>query len=179
MNKFKVLSIIFTVGLLSACSSTNYPPKGGSSSHTSKQSIRNYKQINGTLNNSQKREISMVAFSMLDIKYNWGGKRPDFGLDCSGLVTNVYHKAIGMKVTGAARHMAQRGTDIPITHYHRKVLEPGDLLFFNTTGKSFSHVGIYVGEGKFLHASSGRGKVLVSKTDNPYYKKRIQRVRRM
>lgn len=169
MDKLKILIISIVISLLSACGTTSYK---------NSNNIRSEK-INGTLNTQQKQEITMVAFSMLDVRYNWGGKRPDFGLDCSGLVTNVYKKAVGLNLTGAARHMAQQGKDIPLSYYHKKNLEPGDLLFFNTTGKSFSHVGIYIGEGKFLHASSGKGKVIVSKIDNNYYQQRIERIRRM
>ena len=57
--------------------------------------------------------------------------------------------------------MAEKGKNVPLSQVN--TLEPGDLLFFNTTGKSFSHVGIYIGEGKFLHASSGKGQVITLK----------------
>lgn len=172
-TKVKLLLTTFIIAMLSAC---------GSSVKNSKYQgySRNQRDVyvQGSLNNYQKQEVTMVAFSMLNTKYNWGGKKPDFGVDCSGLVTYVFEKSIGMKITGAAKNMAQKGGDVPLSHVNGK-LEPGDLLFFNTTGASFSHVGIYIGEDKFLHASSGQKQVIISSINNKYFNTRLERIRRL
>lgn len=172
-KNLKLLSLIIVALFLSACGSV----KDGGSNYN-KNAYNNYNKIKGTLSNSQKQEVAMVGFSMLNTKYNWGGKKPDFGLDCSGLVSYVFKKSIDFDLKGAARHMAQKGNTVPLSHINGK-LEPGDLLFFNTTGKSFSHVGIYIGEDKFLHASSGKKQVIVSSVNNKYYKERLERIQRL
>lgn len=128
--------------------------------------------------NKQRESIKALAISMLNTKYNYGGKRPDFGIDCSGFVTYIFKNAAGYNLTGAARHMAQKGKTINKKDAFNKKLLIGDLLFFNTTGKSYSHVGIYIGNDKFIHASSGQKKVVVSSIHKNYYKKRLELVKR-
>lgn len=169
MNIKKTIPVIIVI-LLTACSTSTKTTSRSSSSLWSST-------VYGTLTSTQKQEVAMMGFSMLNTKYNWGGKKPDFGLDCSGLVTYVFQNSIGMKISGAARHMAEKGKNVPLSQVN--TLEPGDLLFFNTTGKSFSHVGIYIGEGKFLHASSGKGQVIISQVSNKYYSSRLERIKRM
>lgn len=166
----RLVSTISVAIFLAACSSA---PKEIKNNSYVKGGI-----VKGSLSSSQKSEVAMVAFSILNTKYNWGGKKPDFGLDCSGLVSYVFKKSIGFELNGAARHMAQKGSTVPLSHVNGK-LEPGDLLFFNTTGKSFSHVGIYIGEDKFLHASSGKKQVIISSVNNKYYQSRLERIKRL
>lgn len=172
----KKLTILF-IFLISGCSTGNKI----SDKNKPKTNLRinSYNSFNGTLNQKQKNEIAILSFSLLDTTYNWAGKKPDFGLDCSGLVSYVFQKSIGFSLIGAARHIVNSGIDIPIKHVSTNKLEAGDLVFFNTTGKSYSHVGIYIGEKKFLHASSGKKKVITSSLDNPYYKKRLERIKRI
>lgn len=170
---FKVLSLLFLSVIITGCSSTskinNY---SGSSSQSSNYS-------SGNLSKSDRKEVAFTAIAMLNTKYSYGGKRPDFGVDCSGFVTYVFKTAIDYKITGAARHMAKMGKTIPKSHTFENKLAIGDLLFFNTTGKSFSHVGIYIGDGKFIHASSGRGRVIITDVNQTYYKKRLELVKRL
>ena len=177
----KRLLICASIVLLSACGSNSKVSKEFSydTGKSGPGNIYRPSYSKGTLSENQKNEIVMLSFSLLNTKYNWGGKRPDFGLDCSGLVSYVFKRSIGVELTGAARHIVQKGQDVPLSHAKNNLLQPGDLIYFNTTGESYSHVGIYIGEKKFLHASSGKKQVIVSKLDNPYFSKRIERIKRI
>lgn len=176
----KILTVM-TALMLCACGSSVKVSKEFTydKKKPSQQTYKRDNSLPGTLTAKQQNEIVMLSFSLLNTRYNWGGKRPDFGLDCSGLVSYVYKKSIGVDLSGAARHIVNKGRDIPLSYQRAGKLQPGDLIFFNTTGKSYSHVGIYVGENKFLHASSGKKKVITSSLDNPYYKKRMERIKRI
>lgn len=105
--------------------------------------------------------ISKTATSLLGVKYSYGGSTTR-GFDCSGYVSYVFKKNdIHLSRTAASMHAS--GTAVKKTN-----LAAGDLVFFNTSGKGVSHVGIYIGNGKFSHASSSRG-VRVDKLNDPYY----------
>ncbi|NMG30412.1 C40 family peptidase [Aromatoleum evansii] len=110
----------------------------------------------------------------LGIRYRFGGSSPETGLDCSGLVQNVFRNALGLDLPRAARDMAKVGDKVGI-----KELKPGDLVFFNTMRKAFSHVGIYVGDGRFLHAPSSGGEVRIDEMSQSYWAKRFNGARRM
>ncbi len=137
----------------------------------------NNEKIQSTLSDSQKSELVLFSMNLLDTKYNWGGKRPDFGLDCSGLISYVFKNSVNIKLTGAARDIVKHGQSVPLSHVNRN-LEIGDLLFFNTTGKPYSHVGMYIGNNQFLHASSKRQKVIITPL-NKYYLTRLEEIKRI
>ena len=108
------------------------------------------------------------------MRYRSGGTSPETGLDCSGLVLNVFRNAIGFDLPRTAAEMARMGDKIG-----RKDLKPGDLVFFNTMRRTFSHVGIYLGDGKFVHAPSSGGKVRVEAISTNYWSKRFNGARRL
>lgn len=137
----------------------------------------NTNSIKSTLSDSQKSELVIFAMNLLETKYNWGGKRPDFGLDCSGLISYVFKQAVNVKLTGAARDIVKHGENVPLDHVNGN-LEVGDLLFFNTTGQSYSHVGMYIGNNEFLHASSKKQKVIITPF-NKYYLSRLEAIKRI
>lgn len=114
----------------------------------------------------------MYAMMLLQTGYKFGGKNPELGLDCSGLVTVVYQEAAGMSLPGNAAWLARQGRAVD-----RAELRSGDLVFFNTLGRPFSHVGIWLGRGEFIHAPNSRGKVRVDRLTNPYYAKRFEAAR--
>ena len=114
------------------------------------------------------------ALSYLGIRYRFGGTSPATGLDCSGLVLNVFRNAVGLDLPRTAREMANLGDKIG-----RQELKPGDLVFFNTMRRTFSHVGIYLGDGKFVHAPSSGGKVRVESISTAYWAKRFNGARRL
>jgi len=109
--------------------------------------------------------IVQTARAQLGRRYRTGGQTPEKGFDCSGLVAYVM-SALNLAVPRTAKQQAKQGQ--PLTKDTAQLL-PGDLLTFGKTKKSpVSHVGIYVGEGKYIHASSVAGRVIESKIDRPY-----------
>ncbi len=113
------------------------------------------------------------ALSLQGAPYRYGKSSPDEGFDCSGFVKHVYeHQGISLPRT--SQGMAQSLAQVPKNELHS-----GDLVFFNTNGKPFSHVGIYVDNDDFIHAPSQRtGKVLVSSLKNKYWENRFSCARR-
>ncbi len=114
------------------------------------------------------------ALSYIGVRYRYGGNTPEHGFDCSGLVRWVYNRTWGVMLPRRASEIAKVGTDIP-----KDQLKPGDLVFFNTLRRTFSHVGIYLGDGQFLHAPRSGGKVRVEKLDESYWAKRWDGARRL
>ncbi len=110
----------------------------------------------------------------LGIRYRRGGNSPATGLDCSGLVQNVFRKSVGLTLPRRAAEMARLGQKVD-----RKSLMPGDLVFFNTMRRANSHVGIYVGEGRFLHAPSSGGVVRIDDMGQKYWRARFNGARRL
>jgi cell wall-associated NlpC family hydrolase len=120
----------------------------------------------------QGNEVALYAMGMIDTGYQFGGKNPEAGLDCSGMVSYVFREAANIRVSGSAANIAKRGKEID-----KEQLQPGDLVFFNTLGRSYSHVGIYIGDGRFIHAPSTNGKVRIDQISNKYWAKRFEEAR--
>jgi murein DD-endopeptidase len=112
------------------------------------------------------------ATEFIGIPYRYGGDRPRQGFDCSGLVQYSYHLA-GLRVPRSTYTQYQATRWIP-----RRRVRPGDLLFFNQEGRRFSHVGIYIGHNRFVHAPSAGERVRVSTLDNPYWLRHLASIRR-
>lgn len=117
-------------------------------------------------------EVALYALGLIDTGYRFGGKNPEAGLDCSGMVSYVYRQAAGFSVNGSAADIARHGQEIK-----RQGLRPGDLIFFNTLNRSLSHVGIYIGDERFIHAPASNGKVRIDRLDNRYYAQRYEMAR--
>lgn len=119
-------------------------------------------------------EMLMYALSLVGVNYKYGGKSPETGLDCSGFVSHVYRQAAGLILPHNARAISMFGQKIAISE-----LQPGDLVFYNTMRHAYSHVGIYLGESKFVHASvTGRGVEVVDMKGS-YWVKRFNGARRV
>ena len=118
------------------------------------------------------REVALHALALLDRGYRYGGRDIDVGLDCSGLVSHVYREAIGMELRGNAAAMAHQARPVST-----ELLQPGDLLFFNTLGQPRSHVGVYVGNGHFVHAANARSGIRLDQLSNRYYASRFEGAR--
>jgi cell wall-associated NlpC family hydrolase len=117
--------------------------------------------------------VITYALSLQGVPYRYGKASPEEGFDCSGFVKHVYEKQ-GITLPRTVRDMASSLPPISKNDVHS-----GDLVFFNTSGKSFSHVGIYVNDDKFVHAPSQRtGRVLVSSLKNRYWHKHYTGARR-
>ena len=118
------------------------------------------------------QDVVLYAFSLIDTGYRFGGKNPEAGLDCSGMVSYIYGRAAGLKVQGSAAEIARNGRAI-----ERTELRPGDLVFFNTLNRSYSHVGIFIGDARFIHAPSTNGKVRIDRLSDSYYASRFEAAR--
>jgi cell wall-associated NlpC family hydrolase len=114
------------------------------------------------------------ALALLGTPYRWGGTDPDKGFDCSGLVGYVFRNALGIELPRVSRDMARNGELIT----DRAKLTAGDLVFFGRKGR-VNHVGIYVGEGRFVHAPSRGKDVMVSSLETGYWSGKFMQARRV
>jgi cell wall-associated NlpC family hydrolase len=124
------------------------------------------------LKNHQGNEVVMFAMTLMDSGYRFGGSNPESGLDCSGMVSYIYQQALGLKLPHNAALIAKAGREISLTD-----LSPGDLVFFNTNGKPFSHVGIYIGDDRFIHAPGRDGKIKISHLRSGYFSNKLEAAR--
>jgi cell wall-associated NlpC family hydrolase len=134
-------------------------------------------QAEETLSESvtSKAQPLLKALSMIGTPYRFGSNNPEKGLDCSGFVKHVYKESADISLPRSARDMSKEGQAVA-----KEELEPGDLVFFNTRKRPNSHVGIYAGNGEFVHASSDRSKqVTVSRMDQQYWATRFNGARRV
>jgi cell wall-associated NlpC family hydrolase len=123
----------------------------------------------------QTAEPLLTALSMIGTPYKFGGSQPEKGMDCSGFVRHVYKESSGIALPRSAQDMSRAGEEV-----FEADLKPGDLVFFNTLRKPFSHVGIYAGNGEFVHASSRRSKqVTLSRLRDMYWSSRFNGARRV
>ena len=120
------------------------------------------------------RDAAVFAVSLIGVPYRNGGTSPDSGFDCSGLVWYVYRQAAGLALPRSAVEMERAGWPV-----EQNEIQPGDLVFYNTLGRAFSHVGIYVGERRFVHAPSSGGKVEIVSMQNTYWARRFSGARRI
>lgn len=121
------------------------------------------------------QDLILKGLEMVGVVYRRGGTDPDDGLDCSGFVQLVFKDAIGLVLPRTSREMSEVGTRIE----SKQELKPGDLVFFNTMRRAFSHVGIYLGEGRFLHSPRPGGEVRVEDMGSSYWVKRYNGGRRI
>jgi len=119
-------------------------------------------------------ELVMQAMGLLGVPYKRGGTSEEKGFDCSGFVRHMYEKSVGLVLPRRAEEQAKVTEEIS-----RSELKPGDLVFFNTLKRTFSHVGIYVGDGKFIHAPRPGKAVRVDDMREAYWQQRFNGARRV
>src|SRR6201996_192677 len=119
-------------------------------------------------------DVVVGALNMIGVRYRWGGNTPDSGLDCSGFVRYVFQDTLGMTLPRRAEEMSRVGEKVTVSD-----LKPGDLVFFNTMRRSFSHVGIYIGDNKFVHSPSTGSTIRVDELDDGYWEKHFTGARRV
>lgn len=115
------------------------------------------------------------ALHTLGVKYRLGGRSPETGFDCSGLVTHVFERAWGLLLPPGTEALSKVGRPVR----KLKELAPGDLVFYNTRNRPHSHVGIYLGDGRFVHAPRPGAYVRVESVDTPYWRERFDGARRL
>jgi cell wall-associated NlpC family hydrolase len=118
--------------------------------------------------------VTERALAAVGTPYVRGGATPRQGFDCSGLVVYVYRSAAGVDLPRRVAGLRHAGQPVRL-----RDLEPGDLLFYNTRHRPYSHVGIYVGEGRFVHAPRPGARVRVEEIGNRYWRTRFNGARRI
>ena len=120
------------------------------------------------------QQLLKRALTLLGTPYRWGGTDPDNGLDCSGLVGYVFRSTLGLDLPRISRDLARAGQPI----LSRDQITPGDLVFFGLRGR-VNHVGIYLGEGRFLHAPRRGEDVRIDNFNSRYWQARYMGARRV
>lgn len=121
----------------------------------------------------QRHALLTAAHRSMGVPYRYGGTSPKSGFDCSGFTQHSY-QSVNVKIprTAAQQSVASRSI-------RRQDLRPGDMIFFKTSGRKVNHVGIYVGNGKFIHAASGGGRVTTDDLRKNYWQKRLHKYGRI
>jgi len=120
------------------------------------------------------QDVILQGLKLVGVRYRFGGNDESSGLDCSGFVRLVFKDSIGAILPRTAREMSEVGEQIDANQ-----LKPGDLVFFNTMRRTFSHVGIYLGDNHFLHAPRTGAEVRVENMDSSYWMARYNGARRI
>lgn len=160
MQRRSIIAACVLACFLAACGSVPTAPESVPAA-----SVRPHASVLG-------QEITLYALGLIDTGYRFGGKNPEAGLDCSGMVTYIFDRAAGLKLGGSAADIARRGRPVD-----RDDLRPGDLVFFNTRNAPFTHVGIYIGDDRFIHAPSTNGRVRIDQMNARYFAQRFNAAR--
>ena len=118
--------------------------------------------------------LTSYARSLVGIPYKYGGNSPGSGFDCSGFVVHVFRHTLGIKLPRSSYEISHIGQTIGTGN-----LRAGDLVFFNTLHRKFSHVGIYLGDERFIHAPSSGGRVRTENMRDAYWKRHYEGARRI
>lgn len=159
----KHLITVFALLLLAACST----PRQQVAAPNSIQSTPGDDEV-------QMNNVAIYAMSLYDTPYQYGGTSRVNGFDCSGFVQFVYQNSLGLQLPRTSAEMSQIGTPLDISE-----LRPGDLVFFNTTRHPNSHVGIYVGENRFVHAPKTGKAIMITSLNSKYWHARFNGGRRI
>jgi cell wall-associated NlpC family hydrolase len=119
-------------------------------------------------------DLVVNALGFLGVPYKMGGNSAETGFDCSGFVKAMYEQTVGLILPRKAEQQAAATQQID-----RAELQPGDLVFFNTLRRAFSHVGIYIGDGKFIHSPKPGAQVRVENMGISYWSHRFDGARRV
>lgn len=121
-------------------------------------------------------DLVVSAMNFIGVRYKMGGNNANDGFDCSGFTRYIFENSIGLVLPRRAEEQAQ---DPSLLKINMADLRPGDLVFFNTLRRTFSHVGIYVGDGKFIHAPRTGSEVRIEDMHQSYWMKRFTGARRV
>lgn len=120
------------------------------------------------------QDVILQGLKLVGVRYRLGGNDESNGLDCSGFVRLVFKDSVGTLLPRTAREMSEVGEQVDVSQ-----LKPGDLVFFNTMRRTFSHVGIYLGDNHFMHAPRTGAEVRIENMDSSYWMQRFNGARRI
>lgn len=121
-------------------------------------------------------DMVITAMNFLGVRYQRGGNDADVGFDCSGFTRQVFETSLGLVLPRRADEQARADGLVKV---RKDELQPGDLVFFNTLRRTFSHVGIYVGDGKFIHSPRTGSEVRIEDMRQSYWQRRFDGARRV
>lgn len=153
MRCLRLLPVLFAVVLLAACSGPRTRPAREPLPPPAPRGLANA------------NDILFRAIGLVGTPYHWGGNTPESGFDCSGLVVYVFRTIAGINLPRTTGDMYT----LDLAEVDRGRLQGGDLVFFNTAGRDVSHVGIYVGQDRFVHAPNEGGTVRLDYLSNVYW----------
>lgn len=123
---------------------------------------------------AERSEALLQALLAIGMDYRYGGRSPATGFDCSGLVAHIYREAWGIRLPHNTKAQSEAGVPVSLAE-----LQAGDLLFYDTLKRPFSHVGIYLGDGKFVHAPKTGAQVRIESLKSAYWTQRFNGARRI
>jgi cell wall-associated NlpC family hydrolase len=164
----KLMIAALTIVLAAGCSSSSNRDRGWSGAPDSSTASSSYHDV------ERAQTVVHHALSFIGIPYRYGGDSAETGFDCSGLVWRVYRQATGITLPRDTYGISHTGIPIP-----SRELQPGDLVFFNTMRRPYSHVGIFLGGDRFVHAPSSGGVVGVARLSDRYWRQRFNGGRRI
>jgi cell wall-associated NlpC family hydrolase len=123
---------------------------------------------------AKRSEALLQALLALGVDYRYGGNSPVTGFDCSGLVAHVYQEAWGIRLPHSTQAQSEAGVPVSLSE-----LQPGDLVFYDTQKRPYSHVGIYMGNGRFVHAPKSGARVRFESLESRYWSSRFSGARRI
>lgn len=165
-----VLALLFSVSASATPMGIDDPQPG---THAERSLFERIGEVSGEVG-AKASELVANAMGLLGLPYRRGGISFDTGFDCSGFVRAVYEQTAGLLLPRSAAQQAAATEKIDSTE-----LQPGDLVFFNTMRRAFSHVGIYIGDGKFVHSPKPGAKVRVDDMSASYWTRRFDGARRV
>ncbi len=156
------------VALCLSCGPLHANERAAPELHLQKGELSQFERVGISANETVARALELIG-----IRYRRGGTSPETGFDCSGFVDHVF-ESLGLILPRTAREISKSGETVK-----KSELQPGDLVFFNTMRRAFSHVGIYLGDNLFIHAPASGGQVRIEDLREKYWGKRFNGARRV
>lgn len=159
-------ALVLWCAVLAACGSV---PKTATAHKTVRPAAQQAAiQIRHVSREAGAQELLLRSMVLVGTPYRYGGSSRGEGFDCSGMVQFLYRDALNVALPRTARDMAAASRRI-----RPQDLKVGDVVFFNTGGHPYSHMGLYIGNGEFIHAPSGNGTIRTARLDQPYFSRRF------
>lgn len=165
---------LLLIALLSGCASAPRPSAPGHGAASEPLPLRSYTPRQPRALDLRADDVLIQAVGLIGARYRFGGNRPETGFDCSGFTSWVFAEAAGISLPRTAREQfARSGPSVAADQ-----LQAGDLVFFEQSRRGIDHVGIYVGEGRFVHAPSRGGRVRIDALSLPHWQRSFEGARR-